>query len=136
MSDFSLNSKNFYTALDADKLLGSKCKVCGYQVSPQRAICPKCQSDEVEVVELKGKGKLAAFTIISVPPTQMAQAGYSGKNPYCVGIVELDEGVRITAQILDVDMFNPQSIRIGKPLTMTTIERGEGENRKKYLAFK
>lgn len=136
MSDFNLTSKNFYTALAMDKLIGSKCKVCGHQVSPQRAICPQCQSADVKIVEFSGKGKLAAFTVISVPPTQMAEAGYSGVNPYCVGIVELEEGVRITAQILDVETSAPQSIKIGKPLTMTTIERGSEENRKKYLAFK
>lgn len=136
MGEFNIDSKSFYIALESEKLIGSKCKVCGYQVSPQRAICPQCQSDEVEVVEFSGKGKLVAYTIIFVPPTHMAEAGYSGKNPYCVGIVELEEGVRITAQILDVDVFAPQSIKIGMPLTMTTIIRSTKEQPKRFLAFK
>ena len=66
----------------------------------------------------------------------MAEAGYSGKNPYCVGIVELEEGPRVSAQILDVDMANPDQIGIGRELTMTTVERGEDEQRQKFLAFK
>jgi uncharacterized OB-fold protein len=135
MSEFNLNSKSFYTALNSEKLIGTHCNACGHQVSPQRAICPKCQSDQVEIVEFSGKGKLVAFTVVSVPPTHMAEAGYSNKNPYCVGIVELEEGPRVTAQILDVDVYAPQTIKIGKTLSMTTIERGTEENRKKFLAF-
>ena len=136
MAELNVENKSFYTALESEKLIGSKCKQCGYQVSPQRAICPQCHSEDVEIVEFSGKGKLVAYTVIYVPPTQMAEAGYSGKNPYCVGIVELEEGVRITAQILDVDVFAPQSIKIGLPLTMTTIVRGTEEQSKHYLAFK
>jgi len=136
MAEYTMNSKDFYIALGEDKLIGSKCEKCGFQTAPQRAICPKCQSDAMEIIEMGGKGKLAAYTIIAVPPTKMAEAGYSHKNPYCVGVVELDEGVRVTAQILDVDINAPQHIKIGKPLMMTTIERGEGEDRRKYLAFK
>ncbi len=136
MVDQTFDSKQFYNALDSGKLIGSKCKKCGFLVSPQRAICPKCQSDDVMIIELSGKGKLAAYTVISVPATQMAEAGYSNKNPYCVGIIELDEGVRVTAQVLDVDVFEPAKIKIGKTLSMTTVERGEGDNKKKYLAFR
>ena len=136
MSDFNLYSKSFYSALNSDKLIGSKCNACGHLVSPQRGICPQCQSNDVEVVEFSGKGTLVAFTVISVPPTHMAEAGYSNKNPYCVGIVELEEGPRVTAQILDVDMQQPQNIKIGKPVTMTIIERGSEDEHHKYLAFK
>lgn len=136
MSDFNLNSKSFYTALNSNTLIGSKCNKCGKLVSPQRAICPKCQSNDVEIVEFSGNGRLVAFTVIFVPPTHMAEAGYSNKNPYCVGIVELEEGPRVTAQILDVDMQQPHNIKIGKPVTMTIIERGSEEEHHKYLAFK
>jgi uncharacterized OB-fold protein len=135
MTSFQLTSKEFYAALDQDRLIGSRCLDCGHISAPQRQICPACHSDRQEVIEFEGKGTLAAFTVVSVPPTHMAAAGYGAKNPYCVGIVTLQEGARVCAQILDVDVYAPHTIRIGTPLVMTTIERGEGETRKKYLAF-
>ena len=135
MNEFTFDSKQFFTALTEKKLIGIKCNACGAVSIPQRQICPQCMSDDVEIMEFSGKGTLAAYTVISVPPVAMAEAGYSPKNPYCTGIVELAEGPRISAQILGVDVFNPQSIKIGIPLKMSLIERGEEESKQTFLAF-
>ncbi len=136
MADYSMNSMDFYKALDSGELIGSKCQECGTFTIPQRRICPKCHSDQTEIVTFSGKGKLAAYTVIYVPPVKMAQAGYDGKNPYCVGIVALAEGPRISAQILEVDLSQPENIAIGSDLEMTTIKRDEDEGKTTYLAFK
>ena len=136
MVDFTMNSKDFYKALKAQLLIGSHCQDCGYLAAPQRQICPNCLGSKTEVVNLSGAGKLMAFTVIYVPSLMMAQAGYHAKNPYCVGIVELVDGPKISAQILDMDLSKPESIEIGTELTMTTIQRGDAENQKTYLAFK
>ena len=135
MTELNLTTKSFYTALEQGKLIGSKCPKCGFVVSPQRLICPKCHSDQSTIIEFSGKGKLSAFTIIYVPPTEMQEAGYNAKNPYCVGIVTLDEGPRVNAQILGLDLSQPDQIKIGTPLTMTTIQRGPEEALHTYLAF-
>ncbi|MEE4194949.1 MAG: Zn-ribbon domain-containing OB-fold protein [Anaerolineae bacterium] len=135
MTVYTYESKQFFSALAEEKLIGAKCKNCGNVMIPQRLICTACHSDDSEMMEFSGKGKLAAFTVISVPPVAMAEAGYGPKNPYCVGIVELEEGSRISAQILKVDVFNPQTIKIGTPVKMTIIERGEEENKQAFLAF-
>ncbi len=66
----------------------------------------------------------------------MAEAGYNNNNPYCSGIVELEEGPRISAQILDVDLLNPNNIKIGTKLIMSIITRQEDDADKSYLAFK
>jgi len=136
MIDTSYSSREFYTALGRDELAGSTCKNCGHKVVPARVICPECSHADMKPTLFSGKGRLAAYTVIHVPPTAMAEAGYSVKNPYCVGIVELEEGPRVSAQILDVDMANPDQIGIGRELSMTTVERGEGDQRQKFLAFK
>ena len=136
MAEFSMNSKDFFKALEAEQLIGSHCLDCGTMAVPQRQICPKCLGSKTEVVNLSGKGTLSAFTVIHVPSVMMAQAGYDARNPYCVGVVELDEGPKISAQILDIDVTQPESIQIGTKLTMTTIKRGDEENVKTYLGFK
>lgn len=136
MADFSLNSSDFYKALETEQLIGSHCLDCGAMVTPQRHICPQCLGSHTEVVTFSGKGTLLAYTVIFVPSLMMAQAGYDAKNPYCVGVVALEEGPNISAQILDVDVSHPESIKIGSPLKMTTIKRGGEDSSKSYLAFK
>lgn len=135
MSESSMNSKDFYKALDQGKLIGSKCMLCGSYAIPQRHICPKCKSDQTEIITFSGDGKLVAYTVVFVPPVRMAEAGFSSKNPYCVGVVELSEGPRISAQILEVDVEHPENIKIGSMLKMTTISRQEGEQESTFLAF-
>jgi len=90
----------------------------------------------MEWVEMKGKGKLAAFTTIYVGPTFMIEEGYDRNNPYCTGVVELEEGPGISARILGVDAKKPEEIKIGTPLVVDFVERGEGEAKRTYLAFK
>lgn len=136
MSEFSMNSKNFYRALAEGQLIGIKCEDCSAFALPQRHFCPKCHSENTTIVTFAGEGSLAAYTVISVPPVMMAEAGYDARNPYCVGIVELTEGPRVSAQILDVDMSKPEDIKIGMKMAMTTITRGEGESQATFLAFK
>ncbi|NJN43803.1 MAG: OB-fold domain-containing protein [Anaerolineae bacterium] len=75
--------------------------------------------------EMSGEGKLAAFTVIHIPPTHMAEVGYGRDNPYCSGIVRLNDGPAISAQIMGVDVTKPESIRIDTPLRAEFIEMGE-----------
>jgi uncharacterized OB-fold protein len=138
---FTINS--FETFLKEKKLMASKCKKCGALWLPPRPICLKCYSNELGWTQLNGKGKLVAFTVIGVGPIPMIDAGYGRDNPYCTGIVELDEGPRISAQILGVDVTCPENIRIGTSLTADFVERGSwhfvedlSKIKKIYLAFR
>jgi hypothetical protein len=125
----------YYDKLNQGKLMGSRCTACGEIHVPPRPVCGKCRDAEVEWVELSGKGKLAGFTVIAIAPTAMLEAGYGRKKPYCSGVVELEEGPRISAQILDVDVAHPEKIAVGTPLKVAFVERGEGEEKQKHLAF-
>jgi uncharacterized OB-fold protein len=118
------------------KLMAARCTKCDGTYVPPRAICPKCQSEDLEWVETSGKGKLAAFTVIWSGPTFMIEQGFDRKNPYISGIVELEEGARISARITGIDPTKPTEIKIGTPLSVDFVEFGEGETKKTYLAFK
>lgn len=83
------------------RLEAVKCKKCGAILFPPRLICPECKSREFEKTKLAEKGKLLTYTIIRVPPHQ-----YVDQAPYAVGIVELDDGVKLTGQIVDCDFEN------------------------------
>ena len=127
---------SFNQFLSEKKLMAARCSACNKIYLPPRAVCPQCHSDQLEWAELPGAGKLIAFTSVYVGPTAMNAAGYSRENPYCTGIVQLDNGCAISAQILGVDAKQPEQIKIGTPLTIEFIERGEGDKKKTYLAFK
>lgn len=122
--------------LHEEKLMGSKCNQCGAVFTPPRPICIQCHSSDMEWVEMKGSGKLAGFTCISIGPSFMTDEGYDRNNPYCVGVVELDEGTRVDARIEDVNASQPETIKVGMPLTVKFLHRGEGENLRTFLAFK
>ena len=122
--------------LNDEKLMGSRCKDCGALFVPPRPICIKCHGSDMEWVEMKGKGELKAFTCISIVPPSMMEEGYGRNNPYCSGVVELEEGAKVVARIEEVDTNKPEDIRVGMPLTVKFLHRGEGEDKKTFLAFR
>ncbi len=126
----------FQESIEKGKLIGSRCRSCQALYLPPRPICPGCRSQDMEMVNFKGEGKLIAYTVISVPPPLMAEEGFSRENPYCSGVVELAEGVRVTARILGVHVKKPETIKIGTPVVAEYIERVHQGEKKTFLAFR
>jgi uncharacterized OB-fold protein len=130
------NDISYERFLSEDKLMGSRCSKCGVLSVPPRSICIKCYGTEMEWVEMKGNGKLAAFTSIAIGPPFMIKEGYDRKHPYVSGVVELEEGVRVVARIEGVDGSKPETIKIGTPLQVEFLHRGEGVNSTTFLTFR
>ena len=78
------------------RLEANKCEACDDVFFPPRLICPQCHSQDLVPAKLVEAGKVLSYTIIRVPPHQ-----FSDQAPYAVGIVELDDGVKLTGQIVD-----------------------------------
>lgn len=87
------------------RLIGNKCEKCGKVYYPPRKICRICGSKELYEVKLSERGKVVTFTVIHTPPV-----GYEKYAPYVVGVVELENGVRVLSQIVDC---KPEDIAIG-----------------------
>ena len=121
--------------LNEEKLMGSHCKACDTHYVPPRSICTNCYKSDMEWIEMKGKGRLAAFTCINIPPPFMIAQGYNRKNPYCTGVVELEEGTKVDARIDGVDCAKPEEIKVGMPLKVKYLHREEGDKKETYLAF-
>jgi hypothetical protein len=92
------------------RLEAGKCKKCGEVSFPPRLVCPKCKSQEFETKRLNEEGKLVTFTIIRV-----ASDKFFGTTPFAVGIVELNDGVKVTTQIADVDF---DTLKIGQKVKL------------------
>jgi len=115
--------------------MGSKCCSCGAISVPPRPICNECLDSEMEWIELKGKGKLESFTCTAVCPPFMAEEGYSTENPYCAGVVKLEEGGSVVALIDGVDANVPENIELGMSLEARFTHLGEDSSQEAYLVF-
>ena len=85
---------------------------------------------------MKGTGRLAAFTSIVVAPPYMVKEGFDRNNPYIVGVIELEEGVKTVARIVGVDAKKPEQIKVGTPLKAEFLQKGVELDRPTFLAFK
>ncbi len=78
------------------RLEASQCAKCKKVAFPTRQVCPGCGGRKFNAITLPKQGRLINFTAIHTPPP-----AFHHQTPYCVGIVELMEGVQITCQIAD-----------------------------------
>ncbi|GMQ78710.1 MAG: hypothetical protein BMS9Abin02_1240 [Anaerolineae bacterium] len=135
MVEREINYEAFQGYLEEHKLMGTHCKSCGQLYLPPRPLCAHCHGSDMDWQELSGNGKLIAYTTVHIAPTAMIEAGYGRDNPYCVGVVQVDEGPGISAQIHGVDCSNPQKIAIGTRLKAAFIERGQDGVQQTTLVF-
>ncbi|MEA4957088.1 hypothetical protein SDC9_17041 [bioreactor metagenome] len=103
-------------------LIGSKCTNCDGVYFPPRVICPKCRrKGNIENVQFSGKGKIHSFSIVETPTSD-----FKTISPYAVAIIDLDEGARLTSQLVDCDL---NEIEIGDPVEMVFRKiREDGED--------
>lgn len=104
-------------------LVGTKCGNCGQVDFPPRSVCPDCGRKSVGKMhkyKLNGKGSVVTYTTIYDAPSQ-----FDMQKPYVMAIIEMDEGVRLTSQLIDV---KPEDVRIGMKVQATFRKLGqEGE---------
>ena len=89
-------------------MVGTKCETCGKVFFPPRSVCPHCRRNG-KIVEHKcsGKGKVLTFSVVHSASDQ-----YADMKPYVLAIVELEEGARMTTQIV----CEPEEVYIGMPV--------------------
>lgn len=88
------------------RMEAAKCKSCGEVSFPPRVVCTGCGAREFETTRLSEYGKIVTYTVIRVAPAQ-----FSTQVPYTVAVVESDNGVRLTTQVVDC---KPEDLAIGK----------------------
>jgi uncharacterized OB-fold protein len=91
-------SRNWREIPQRYRLEAEKCGSCGAIAFPPRLICPDCGGRNFVPIRLAESGRLLTYTIIRVAP-----AGFEDQSPYALGIAELDDGAKLTAQVVDCD---------------------------------
>jgi hypothetical protein len=110
-------------------LEGSLCEGCGAIHLPARAACPACRSLDCRPHRFEGTGSLWSFTEL-----QQVPRGSTPDACRVLGIVRLDEGPLILAQITDVE---PQDVSIGMRLQMVTrLVRAHGDEGLRVYGYK
>ncbi len=100
------------------RLEGRRCAACAAIHFPPRDRCETCQATDLAPHRLSGPGTVYSYA-------EVAQAPHGFTAPYVVAMIELEEGMKVTAQLTDVE---PEDVAVGLPVEMVTRrlqEKGE-----------
>ena len=111
------DNRFFWEGVKQGKLMIQRCKSCGDLHHPPGPVCPKCHSFEWDAVEASGKGRVYSFVVMHYPEVPP----FEYPNP--VGLIELEEGTRMIAQLVGV---KPGEIKIGQQVQVE-FNRFDGE---------
>ena len=103
----------FWDGLRDQVLRIQRCVSCGRLRHPPRPMCPSCNSLEWDTIESSGRGTLHSFVMPLHP--QFPFLDY----PYVVGLVDLDEGVRLVSNLVDIA---PEDAWIDMPVEVCFAE--------------
>ncbi|SDH54583.1 hypothetical protein SAMN05192558_111157 [Actinokineospora alba] len=103
----SLDTEFFWAGTRRGELRIQKCVACGEVRHPPGPMCAACGSTELTYVVAQGVGEVYSFVVHHHPPMP-------GKRlPFVVALVELAEGVRLLAELIDADSAD---VRVGLPV--------------------
>jgi uncharacterized OB-fold protein len=110
-------------------LIGTRCETCGKHFYPPRSFCPTCRREGTIVEhQFAGTGTVVTHTVI-----RSASEAFDHLTPYVLGIIELDEGPRLTAQII----CSPDEVSIGMRVKKVFRKIGsDGESGPLYYGTK
>jgi uncharacterized protein len=88
----------YWRAAHEGRLLLQRCTSCGRHQFYPRGHCVHCFAADPAWVEARGTGRLHTFSVVH----RTSAPAFRDEVPYVFAIVELDEGPRITANVVDV----------------------------------
>ena len=104
-----LDYEGFWKGIDDKQLALQKCGECGAWCHLPQPMCPQCHSLERQWVPVSGKGVVYSWVTYHESPYPAFKA------PYSVVLVELEEGMRIVSNLVDVA---PDEIEIGMEVSV------------------
>ena len=105
-------SRPFWEATKQRRLSIQRCNACKQYVFYPRTLCSHCGAADLAWTDVSGKATLYSFTIARKATARPWDADV----PYVIAIVELDEGPRMTSNIVSCPV---EDVRIGMALIAT-----------------
>jgi uncharacterized OB-fold protein len=88
-------SRPYWDGLAEGELRFQRCSQCQKAWLPPREQCPRCLSDRWEWTGASGRGRIISWVVYR----QSMHPAFTGRLPYNVAVVELDEGPRLITNI-------------------------------------
>jgi uncharacterized protein len=107
------DNRFFFEGAKAHQLLIQRCTACQTLRHPPQPRCDKCGSYEWDALQSSGRGVVYSFVVNHYP--QVPAFDY----PLPIGLIELEEGTRLVAQIVDCPI---DEITVGMPVEVTWID--------------
>lgn len=101
------DTRFFWDGCAEGRLLIQRCTACETLRHPPAPVCIKCHSFDWDSVQASGRGSLYSFVVMHYPVV----APFEHPNP--IGLIELEEGVRLIAGLVGVE---PGELQIGQRL--------------------
>lgn len=108
-------TEEFWERTIDEELAIPYCNSCDDYFFYPRERCPDCMSSDVEYRNASGRGTLVTYTTIHRAPTKH----YQEMAPYVNGLIDLDEGVRLMANL---DVADESEAEIGMSVDVTFVE--------------
>ena len=102
-------SAPFWSGLREGVLRIQCCRDCGRHVFYPRSLCPYCLSESLGWVTVSGRAKLYSYTIVR----RAMHPAFQEDLPYVYAIVELEDGPRLTANVVNCP---PEALRVDMAL--------------------
>jgi len=103
------DTQPYWDGLNEGRLRLQRCTDCGKLRHYPRPVCDACFSMNVAWVDASGRGSVHSWTVTH----HAFHPGFKPDLPYALVTVDLDEGVRMQAQLRGLD---PSELRIGLPV--------------------
>jgi uncharacterized OB-fold protein len=102
-------SAHYWESALAGRLKVQYCPACNRHQFYPRRFCTTCLSEEIQWVQASGNGRVYTYTVCHVA----AHPAFEARVPYAIGMIELDEGVRMLAGIVGANL---EHLAIGAPV--------------------
>lgn len=98
----------FWKQLGQGTLATQQCKACAHRQYPPLPFCERCRGTDLGWTPTAGEGTVLTSTTVHHAP----HPAFANHVPYTVGIVQLDEGVRMSARLEVPADLDPVGMRV------------------------
>ncbi|TMB94062.1 MAG: Zn-ribbon domain-containing OB-fold protein [Chloroflexi bacterium] len=102
-------SRPFWDGLTAGELRLQKCEECRRHIFYPRSLCPHCLSQRLGWVKASGRGTLYSYTVVR----RAMNPAFQTDVPYVFAIVQLQEGPRVTTNVVNC---TPEDVQVDMPV--------------------
>jgi uncharacterized OB-fold protein len=106
----------FWAATADSQFLLQRCRACASAQFYPKVTCTTCGSSDLDWEAASGRGTLHTFTVARRP----THPAFEGTEPYVVAIIELEEGPRVTSNLVECPL---DEVRVGMAVELVWDEQ-------------